>query len=141
MKFALFREGLIFAWQTLASNKLRSFLSLLGITIGIFAIILVFTIVDALESNVRGTFESLGNNVVYIQKWPWSFEGDYPWWKYINRPTAQYSELAELQRRCRTAEAIAYRMGARRTVKYKSVAIQNAIVGGISHDFYRIKSF
>ena len=141
MLFVLFKESLLFAWQSLVSNKLRSFLSLLGITIGIFAIILVFTIVDGLESNIRGSVESLGNNVVYVQKWPWSFGPDYPWWKYINRPTPQYYELDEMQKRCKTTEAIAYRIGARKTIKYRSNSVQNAVVAGISHDFYRIKSF
>jgi putative ABC transport system permease protein len=139
--FVLFKESLLFAWQSLVANKLRSFLSLLGITIGIFAIILVFTIVDGLESNIRGSVQSLGNNVVYIQKWPWIFGPDYPWWKYINRPTPQYYELDELQRRCKTTEAIAYRIGARRTIKYKSNSIENASVAGISHEFYKIKGF
>jgi putative ABC transport system permease protein len=141
MLFILFKESLLFAWQSLIANKLRSFLSLLGITIGIFAIILVFTIVDSLESNVRSSIQTLGNNVVYIQKWPWTFGPDYPWWKYINRPTPQYYELDELQKRCKSTEALAYRMGARKIVKYKSNSIQNAVVSGISHDFYRIKNF
>jgi len=141
MLFMMFKESLLFAWQSLVANKLRSFLSLLGITIGIFAIILVFTIVDGLESNIRGSVQSLGNNVVYIQKWPWSFGPDYPWWKYMNRPVPQYYELDELQKRCKTTEAIAYRIGARRTMKYRSNSIQNAVVAGISHEFYKIKNF
>jgi putative ABC transport system permease protein len=137
----LFKESLLFAWQSLTSNKLRSFLSLLGITIGIFAIILVFTVVDSLENNIRGSIQSLGNNVVFIQKWPWSFDSDYPWWKYINRPNPQYYELDELIKRCKSTEALAYRMGKRKTVKYKSNSVQNAIVGGISYDFFRIRNF
>lgn len=141
MILVLFKESVLFAWQSLVSNKLRSFLSLLGITIGIFAIILVFTIVDGLESNIRGSLQSLGNNVVYIQKWPWSFGPDYPWWKYINRPTPRYYELDELKRRCKTTEAVAYRLGSRTTVKYQSNSIQNAMLAGISHDFYKIKNF
>lgn len=141
MVIVLFKESLLFAWQSLTANKLRSFLSLLGITIGIFAIILVFTIVDSLERNVRASIQSLGNNVVYIQKWPWTFGPDYPWWKYINRPTPQYFELDELQRRCRSTEALAYHMGARKTVKYRSGSIENAVVVGTSFDFFKIKSF
>jgi putative ABC transport system permease protein len=137
----MLKESLLFAWQSLATNKLRSFLSLLGITIGIFAIILVFTIVDGLESNIRGSIQSLGNNVVYVQKWPWLFGPDYPWWKYINRPTPKYYELDELQRRSRSTQAIAYRTGARRTLRYKSNSIERAFVSGISHDFYKIKNF
>ena len=141
MLFILFKESLLFAWQSLIANKLRSFLSLLGITIGIFAIILVFTIVDSLESNVRGSIQTLGNNVVYVQKWPWLFGPDYPWWKYINRPTPQYFELDELQKRCKSTEALAYRLGTRKTIKYGSSSVQNAVVSGVSQDFYRIKSF
>lgn len=141
MLFILLKESVLFAWQSLTSNKLRSFLSLLGITIGIFAIILVFTIVDSLENNIRGSIQTLGNNVVYIQKWPWTFGPDYPWWKYMNRPTPQYYELDDLERKCKSTEAFAYRMGARKTIKYKSSSIQNAVVAGISHDFYKIKNF
>jgi putative ABC transport system permease protein len=141
MYLNLIKESFLFASQSLVANKLRSFLSLLGITIGIFAIILVFTIVDSLENNIRGSIQSLGNNVVYIQKWPWTFGPDYPWWKYINRPTPQYYELDELQRKCKTTDAIAYRMGARKTIKYKSNNISNAVVAGISHEFYKIKTF
>src|SRR3954468_23651004 len=107
MLLVLLKESVLFAWQSLVVNKLRSFLSLLGITIGIFAIILVFTIVDGLESNMRGTLQSLGSNVVYVQKWPWLFVPDYPWWKFINRPIPDYKEMQELQRRCRTTEAVA----------------------------------
>jgi putative ABC transport system permease protein len=141
MLWLLFKESVLFAWQSLVSNKLRSILSLLGITIGIFAIILVFTIVDSLEGNIRGSLQSLGNNVVYIQKWPWSFGPDYPWWKYINRPTPQYHELDEIAKRSKSTEALAYRLGGRRTLKYKSNAIENAVVAGVSYDFYKIKSF
>ncbi len=141
MLLLLFKESLLFAWQSLVVNKLRSFLSLLGITIGIFAIILVFTIVDALENNIRGSIQSLGNNVVFIQKWPWSFDPNQPWWEYMKRPTPQYYELDGLQKKCKTTEAIAYRMGKRKTIKYKNSSIQNAIIGGISFEYYKIKNF
>lgn len=141
MIWVLIKESFLFAWHSLSANKLRSFLSLLGITIGIFAIILVFTVVDGLENNIRNSIQSLGNNVVYIQKWPWSFEGDYPWWKFINRPLPNYNEMQELLKRCKTTEAVAFRLGARRTVKYKSNSVQNTVLSGVSHEFYKIKNF
>ncbi len=137
----LLKESILFAWQSLTASKLRSFLSLLGITIGIFAIILVFTIVDSLESNIKGSVQSLGTNVVFIQKWPWSFGSDYPWWKYINRPTPQYEELEQLKKEATTTEALAYRMGARRSLKYKASSIENAIISGISYEYYKINKF
>ena len=67
----LFNESIKFALHALAVNRLRTVLSLLGVTIGIFAIIAVFTVVDSLERNVRDHPNELGDNVVYIQKWPW----------------------------------------------------------------------
>lgn len=139
--FSLIKESVFFALHSLNANKLRTFLSLLGITIGIFAIIIVFTIVDSLENNVRNSIQSLGENVVFVQKWPWSFGPDYPWWKYINRPVPQYDELFDIQRKSKTAEAVAYRIGARRTVKFKSNIVENAVITGCSYDYYKIKSF
>lgn len=141
MYSVLLKESILFAWHSLTSNKLRSFLSLLGITIGIFAIILVFTIVDSLENNIRSSVESLGNNVVFVQKWPWSFEPDQPWWEFMKRPTPRYYEMEELMKKCKSTEAIAYRMGRRKTVKYKSNSVQNAIIGGVSYEYYKIKNF
>ncbi|MBP7809797.1 MAG: ABC transporter permease [Bacteroidia bacterium] len=139
--FSLFKESIYFALHSLNANKLRTFLSLLGITIGIFAIIVVFTIVDSLENNIRKSIASLGDNVVFVQKWPWTFGPDYPWWKYMNRPVPQYDELFDIQKRSKTAEAVAYRIGARRTIKNRGNIVENAIITGCSYDYYKIKSF
>ena len=94
----LLKESLFFAYSSLVVNKLRTFLSLLGITIGIFTIISVFTVIDSLEYSIRTSIESLGDNVVYVQKWPWAFESGYPWWKYINRPVPQLKELDQIMK-------------------------------------------
>src|SRR5665647_3301763 len=67
----LFLESFRFAYNSLVVNQLRTFLSLLGITIGIFCIISVFTIIDSLERTIRDSMSKLGSNVIYIQKWPW----------------------------------------------------------------------
>src|SRR5947207_15963848 len=96
---SLLKESVVFAWVSLRANKLRTFLSLLGITIGIFAIIIVFTIVDSLENNIRSSIQSLGENVVFVQKWPWTFGPDYPWWKYLNRPLPKNEEVFDIERK------------------------------------------
>src|SRR5438105_781338 len=96
----LFRESFLFAIEALRVNKLRTTLSLLGITIGIFAIILVFTVTDALEKNVRDSVASLGDNVVYIQRFPWMTNDDALWEKYMARPVANYNELRLLKENC-----------------------------------------
>ena len=84
----LFRESILFAINALIVNKVRTILSLLGISIGIFTIITVFTIIDSLERNVQNSVQKLGNDVVYVQKWPWAFGSDYAWWKYFSVRTS-----------------------------------------------------
>ena len=134
-------ESFRFAYHALVSNKLRTFLSLLGITIGIFAIISVFTVVDSLESNVRKSVASLGSSVVFVQKWPWEFGGDYPWWKYMNRPTPQLDEVPEIQHRSDMAGAVCYIANVNKTVKYLSNSVENADISGVSQNYNQVQSF
>lgn len=134
------KESFLFALKSLLVNKLRTFLSLLGITIGIFAIISVFTIVDSLESNIRKSVESLGTNVVFVQKWPWAFGSEYPWWKYMNRPVPALSELPEIQRRSASADAVAFTVHFRKTAKFRNNSVENADISAVSHDYQRVQA-
>lgn len=87
------------AFQELRVNKLRTFLSLLGITIGIFSIVAVSTVLDSLEQNIRKNMASLGDDVIYITKMPWTEDesGEYKWWQFISRPVAKISDLRALE--------------------------------------------
>ena len=138
---ALLLESLRFAWHSLTANKLRTFLSLLGITIGIFSIITVFTVVDSLESNIRKSVASLGDNVIFVQKWPWEFGGDYPWWKYLNRPVPTIEELPEIIKRSNLAETGAFVASSNKTVKHRNNSIENVDLKCVSHDYADVKSF
>lgn len=135
----IFKESVLFAIHALVVNKLRTFLSLLGITIGIFAIISVFTVVDSLETGLRKSVSSLGDNVVFVQKWPWTFGPNYPWWKYINRPLPRVSELEFIQRKSKYTDAATLTISGRRTVKYQSSSVANAEIVAVSHDYDRVK--
>src|SRR6185295_9755629 len=98
--FKIFSESVSLALRELRVNKLRSILTLLGISIGIFCVISIFSSVDSLENNLRTSINKLGSNVVYITKFPWGpqeGEEEYPWWKYWNRPYAKYDEMRTLQ--------------------------------------------
>ena len=139
-------ESFSFAFRALRMNKLRTFLSLLGITIGIFSIITVFTITDALETKVRTDVESLGNNVIYIQKWPWvpeeGSDGEYPWWKYMNRPLPGFKEMDELEKKLTTAKSMTYAATIDgQLIKYENNSIENAQILCVSHGYQNIKSF
>ncbi len=105
----LIAESFSFAWKALKSNVLRTILSLLGVTIGIFAIIAVFTIVDSLEKNIKSSFDFLGTGVIYVGKMPWAPEGNgpYKWWEYWRRPTPSLNEFKFLNANMRNKTAIA----------------------------------
>lgn len=137
----LFFESASFAVQALRVNKLRTVLSLLGVTIGIFSIISVFTMVDSLEREIRGSVESLGDNVIFVQKWPWGFDGDYAWWKYMNRPQPNYDEFKTLKSDLQSAKAVAMFHGFNRSVYYKGNSVNNATVVGATFDFDKVRSF
>ncbi len=85
------------AFDAIWQHKLRSFLSVLGVTIGIFCIIMVFTAVNSLEKHVKSSVESLGTDVLFIQKWPWTFGSNYPWWNYVKRPVPSYLDFQFLK--------------------------------------------
>ena len=137
----LFKEIFLFAISALTVNKLRTFLSLLGITIGIFAIITVFTVVDSLEQNLRKSVQSLGDDVVFVQKWPWAFNGNYPWWKYMNRPLPDYKELDDIVKNCNGAQAAAFLINTQITIKHKSSSIENVTIVCASHQYDQVKNF
>ncbi len=99
-------ESAFSAWDALRANPLRTLLSLLGVTVGIFAIITVFTLVDSLERNIRDSFSFLGDKVIRVEKWPWIFADNYPWWKYYKRPHPSLDEYNFLAQRVTEAEGI-----------------------------------
>jgi putative ABC transport system permease protein len=139
----LFSESFRFAWHALTNNKLRTFLSLLGVTIGILAIISVFTIVDSLEKNVRDSIDKLGSDVIYVQKWAWGAaeNEEYKWWEFLKRPEMKFSELELLEDKLKTTQALAFIISSSRTVKYQNNNVENADVMGVSYDWNQIRSF
>src|SRR5215203_5717960 len=92
-----FKMALLELWK----NKLRTFLSLFGITIGIFCIIGVLAVVNSLEQNLKNEINSLGNNTIMIDKWDYAAGGgpDYPWWRFVNRPSPKYEDVKQIKER------------------------------------------
>ena len=137
----LILESFSFAIHALSVNKLRTFLSLLGISIGIFAIIAVYTIVDSLEANIRNSVQSLGGDVIYVQKWSWGGGGEYPWWKYLQRPEPSYNDFRELEDRLRSADALVFGMTMSGTAKHANNSVEQVGVLGATHDYNKIWDF
>ncbi|MFO7669522.1 MAG: ABC transporter permease [Bacteroidales bacterium] len=136
-------ESLIMAVQAVTTNRLRASLSLLGITIGIFAIIAVYTVVDSLETNIRESVNSLGSDVIYIEKWPWTSEEgqDYPWWKYMNRPLPTYEEYDYIRTKSKNTEHACFLSAVGRRIEYGNNNVDRADIFGVTDGFQDIRSF
>ena len=138
--FEIFWNSFLFAVQELRKNKLRTFLSLLGITFGIFCIISVMATVGSLESSIKNEFKSFGNNTVYVQKWPWGGSGgEYAWWKYANRPNSKFKEVAPLKERMTLADHIAFTYFNASSVDYKDISLASVNWYGITEEFNLIQ--
>ena len=142
MKFLIqVYESLIFAYQALRSNILRTTLSLLGVSVGIFAIVAVFTAVDSLNKNIRSEIDSFaGSGVLYVGKWPWIMQNNYPWWKYLNRPEMKYSEFQFLKDNLKSAKAIAIIDNGRSASATRGSSSMDVNMTGASYDYNQITS-
>jgi putative ABC transport system permease protein len=127
-------ESFRFATRALRSNLLRTILSLLGVTVGIFAIITVLTLVDSLEKNIKDSLNFLGTGVIYIEKWPFVADnsGEYKWWEFWQRPNASYNEFKFLQENLKHAGAMSIFAGrGNQTIKRNSNSISSVrLIGG-----------
>jgi putative ABC transport system permease protein len=121
-------ESIRQAMAQLTGNKLRTFLSLLGISIGIFCIIGVLSAVASLEDSVQGSFAKLGEDIVYVDKWPWK-DNSGDWWEYFQRPHPDHDDYERLKELMPTASAINYSTEpGRKVVKYNRTAVEGADV-------------
>lgn len=130
------------ALEELRNNKLRTFLSLLGVTIGVFCIISVLTVFDSLQENIQTSMQSLGSNVLYIGKFPWIPEesGEYPMWKYKARPVCNSEELKAIQSNVLSASyaTICYSDVADR-IKYLGNEAEGVTIFAVTYDFNKLQ--
>lgn len=141
MYFRLLKEGLLFAINSIIVNRLRTFLSLFGITIGIFSIISVFTVLDWMEKSIRDSISSLGDNVVYVQKFPWSFDPNLAWWDIIKWPAVSQTDYEAVLRNSTRAEAVSLLAFQPEKVRYKKNVANEINVAAVTSEFENIRSF
>lgn len=136
MIFRLIGESFRFAFDALRQNKLRTMLSLLGITIGIFTIITVFTAVDTLRDKLQQSVDKLGSNTLFVHKWPWIFSDNFPWWKYVNRPQPSLRDYMALKDRLELARGVCFEVSAGgRTIKYRSNSVEGVQLNAASQEY------
>jgi putative ABC transport system permease protein len=141
MFLRLLKEGFIFAINSIFVNKLRTFLSLFGITIGIFSIISVFTVLDWMEKSIRESISSMGDNVLYVHKFPWGLNMDLQWWDIIKRPVVTKDDYQAIQSRSTKTSAACLSVSQGEKLKFGKNLASDVYVMAVTPEFVDIRSF
>ena len=137
--FEILYTTLKLALQELRKNKMRTFLSLFGVTIGIFCIIGVLSTVSSLEKNIQDGIKSLGSNTIYIDKWDYQGGADYPWWKYVNRPSPKLIETRLIRDKIKADINIVFSFDANAFIQYENDKLDGISYHGVTDEFDKIQ--
>ena len=141
MFLRLFKEGFLFAVKSVIVNKLRTFLSLFGITIGIFSIISVFTVLDWMQKSIHDSISTLGDNVLYVQKFPWTFDRNWAWWDIIKWPVISKDDYQSVLNKSAKSNSACLSIEQPEQIKYNKNLASDIRIDAVTHDYQTIRSF
>ncbi|MFC2082158.1 ABC transporter permease [Bacteroidota bacterium] len=130
------KEGILISIRAIRANKMRSVLTTLGIIIGIFAVTTMSTAIVGLREAFVSSISSLGNDVLYVDKFEWGMGGNYH--LYRNRKNLDYSQYEKLKDRLTSYDAISpVKRTFGKTLKYKNESVQSSLVIGTNEDYLK----
>jgi putative ABC transport system permease protein len=133
------KESFVFAVNALKNNKLRTFLSLVGVTIGIFSIIAVLAAVDSLKKEIEGSISGLDTSTIYLGHFSFG-PTDVPQWKREQFPRTNYDEFQYLKRNMPDIDAISYTLNVQsETIKHEDKTVSNVGIGAVTNEYYDIE--
>lgn len=145
------KESVSFAVQQLRGDRLRTFLSLFGVTIGIFSIVAIFTAIDALQESTRRGFDTLGSDVVMVSKYPFapedeqtgelSVSSEYKWWEYMRRPPLTEDDFNFLKEHSQYAEYLSMIVQFWKNVRYERVSVSDCYLAAVTYDWNKVSPF
>jgi putative ABC transport system permease protein len=135
----LFKESFSFAFNALRNNKLRTFLSLLGVTIGIFSIIAVLAAVDSLDKSIKSQLSALDSNTMYLASFSFG-PTDVPRWKRETFDEVSFNEYRILKENLTDAKHVALQYFVKReNIRYESEQVSSINTVVVSNEFSDIQ--
>ncbi len=114
---------------------MRSALTMFGIVIGIVMVTTMVTVIDGINRSFESSMEMLGQDVIFIQKWPWGFGGEYKWWEYVNRREMEVQYATQIADRSRWATAVSAEAFRRESVTFEDEVAENVGIEGVTHSY------
>lgn len=134
------KESFNFAINALKNNKLRTMLSLLGVTIGIFSIIAVLAAVDSLEKEIKGSISSLDQSTMIVTRFSFG-PTEIPQWKRQQFPDVTYEEYEYLSRSLPDLDAASFTLNVpEESIKYNDNTASNVGIAAVSAEYYDIEA-
>lgn len=135
----LLKESFAFAMNALRNNKLRTMLSLLGVTVGIFSIIAVMAAVDSLDKKIKADLSTLDKNTIYLTSQSFG-PSDIPRWKREQFPNVKYEEYQYLKSSLSNVENTCFQyFTGTQSIKFESKTVSNVNMVGVTSEFVDIQ--
>jgi putative ABC transport system permease protein len=135
----LLKESFAFAMNALRSNILRTLLSLLGVTIGIFSIIAVLAAVDSLDRKITKDLSGLDKNTIYLMRFSFG-PTDIPQWKREQFPNVKYDEYTYMKGAMTNTDELGYQIFTKReSIKHDSKTVSDVNMVPVSYEFIDIQ--
>lgn len=138
--FLAFLEGIKIAFSSIWANKLRAFLTMFGIIIGILSVTTMATIIDGVDRGFASSLNMLGKDVLYVQKWPWSFGANYKWWVYMNRKPIKLEYVDQIKKSATLATGVSASTRSMAPVSYGGKQVQNAKFLAVTPSYINVAS-
>lgn len=132
-------EGLAIAWRAIKANKIRAALTMLGIFIGITAVVLMSTAIKGIENSIQNGVSTLGSDNLYIDKFAWFSNQDF--WSMRNRESIRLDDFKRFKESAKLPEVVVPLLYSRQTVKYGNRKIDDVPLSGSNSDFIKTTNF
>ncbi|MDX2249590.1 MAG: ABC transporter permease [Bacteroidia bacterium] len=132
-------EGIKIAFTAIGANRLRAFLTMLGVATGIFAIVGILTMVNSMQTSITKNLSALGNTTIFVHHWPWQ-DNRNDWYKFINRPKVSYRDFQKLKQNLTGVEGVCYEVSVRgQLVRAEGRSISNVELVGSTSDMSKVR--
>lgn len=134
--FTSFTEGFKIALTSLWANKTRAVLTTTCIVIGIVSVTAMNTITDGVDRAFEDSMDMLGRNVVFVEKWPWGFGGEYKWWEYRNRKELEVAYVDQLKNLVPNASEVSANTYRGTSVRYEDQTAEGVGLAGATASYF-----